>query len=262
MEPSTQQRRPSPNDRETIERVPTAFLDLEVTPMTKTDVVSWLSETDSTRLLLNHNLHSAYLHRIDPEFRSLYSRADRIVIDGMPIMHLARLRSSRKLKTSHRIGSTDWIEVLHEAECPGRLFIYGASSESNEGAVRRLKESLEPQGWAVDGVDGYVDRQIAIDRIHRFGPTLVVVGLGMPLQERFLLEHLEDLPPATYATVGGAIDYVAGTSVLAPRWVGRLGLEWLWRLSLDPVRLGGRYLAEPVHLLSLTVRDKLKAGSR
>ncbi|BBZ06404.1 hypothetical protein MDOR_05730 [Mycolicibacterium doricum] len=103
--------------------------------------------------------------------------------------------------------------------------------------------------WTVSGVDGYVSSDIALTRIIDFDPDLVLVGLGMPRQELFLLSHLAQLPDATYATVGGAIDYLAGTTRLAPRWLGRFGLEWVWRLVNQPRRLAHRYLVEPLLLL-------------
>jgi N-acetylglucosaminyldiphosphoundecaprenol N-acetyl-beta-D-mannosaminyltransferase len=102
----------------------------------------------------------------------------------------------------------------------------------------------------VSGVNGYIASSEAVAAIQVFQPDLVLVGLGMPRQEYFLLENLESLPPSTYATVGGAIDYIGGTTTLAPRWLGRVGLEWAWRLAHDPRRLANRYLVEPFALLA------------
>ena len=71
-------------------------------------------------------------------------------------------------------------------------------------------------------------------------PQLVLVGLGMPLQEEVLRRRLDSLPPAVYCAVGGAIEQIAGIQKLAPRWLGRLGLEWAWRLLLHPRRVAYR----------------------
>lgn len=223
-------------------------LQLRVTPMTATQVVRWIDESRATQqLLLNHNLHSAYLHLTDEGFRQLYDRADRVVIDGAPVLALLPRQRRRDFNADARIGSTDWIEALQtHAARSGRLFVYGATSESNDEAVRRLTRRLPD--WRVGGVHGFTDSANAVRAINEFEPDLVLVGLGMPKQEHFLLEHWDQLPAAVYATVGGAIDYVAGRSKLAPRWIGRIGLEWLWRLVNDPARLANRYLVEPFRL--------------
>ncbi|MCA1379196.1 WecB/TagA/CpsF family glycosyltransferase, partial [Bradyrhizobium sp. IC4060] len=89
-----------------------------------------------------------------------------------------------------------------------------------------------------------------VDLIRAHDPQLILVGMGMPLQEAFLTRNLAQMPNAYIATVGGAVDYVAGAAKLSPRWLGRFGLEWAWRFAHDPLRLYGRYLIEPVKLAS------------
>jgi N-acetylglucosaminyldiphosphoundecaprenol N-acetyl-beta-D-mannosaminyltransferase len=90
-------------------------------------------------------------------------------------------------------------------------------------------------------------------------PQLVLLGLGMPLQEMVLQRRLETLPPAVYCAVGGAIEQIAGIQKLAPRWLGRLGLEWAWRLMLHPRRVAYRVFGEPWVLLGLLIRRRLSS---
>lgn len=236
-------------------------LGLTVTPMTDLQVVNWIAQCERKALLLNHNLHSAYLFQRDARFREVYRAATRTIIDGAPILFLAR-RRAKNLSADFRIGSTDWLARLSDGNAPGRLFVYGATKESNDKAIQNLQQSHGLAGWEVAGIDGYVDQEAAIERMKSFRPTLVIVGLGMPLQERFLSEHFDELPTAVYATVGGAIDYVAGETDLSPRWVGRWGMEWAWRLAHDPARLAGRYLIEPFKLLvSIARKDRVRSKS-
>lgn len=230
------------------------LLKLDVTPMTTGDVVDWVTKPNLKSLILNHNLHSAYLHETDRTFREAYANADRVLIDGAPILQLSRLASSEPLTPEHRVGSTDWLAKLHDAPRDGRLFIFGASREANRCAVDEMRKQLSGTDWEVAGTDGYRNWESALHEIRRFRPTLVIVGLGMPLQEDFLSTHWEELPRAHYATVGGAIDYIAGTEKLCPRWVGRFGLEWMWRLGHDPRRLAHRYLVEPFKLAAALCR--------
>lgn len=222
-------------------------LRISVTPLTARQVTTIIGTSTGKRLLLNHNLHSAYLHDTNEEFQELYRRADWVLIDGSPILWLAGLCARVRLPACYRISSTDWIEALPQVELGKRLFVFGATPESNAKAVETLRRRL--QHWRISGADGYIDDELAVKLINAFKPDLVIIGLGMPRQEHFLSQYLTLLPPATYATVGGAIDYVAGTTKLAPRWLGRYGLEWLWRLANEPRRLAYRYLVEPMLLL-------------
>jgi N-acetylglucosaminyldiphosphoundecaprenol N-acetyl-beta-D-mannosaminyltransferase len=224
------------------------ILGLSVTPLTAIQTAQWASKREGKRLLLNHNLHSAYIFQVDPEFRSFYERADRVVIDGAPIRVAGSLGSRKWLSSDYRIGSTDWIACLSRTADTGVLAVLGATPESNAAAVRALRHQLTGTGWAVHGLNGYRASEDLVAWLDHVKPTLVLVGMGMPDQERFLAENWEHLPAATYATVGGAIDYIAGTGRLAPRWVGRMGMEWAWRLAHDPTRLAHRYLIEPVLL--------------
>lgn len=226
------------------------MLAIAVTPLTAPEVASVAADASrGKRLLLNHNLHSAYLYETDSEFRELYRRADWVIVDGTPILWLASWSSRQRLASSLRSGSTDWIASLPGVAVPGRrMFVFGATVESNAKAIDNLR--LKLPDWNISGINGYVDDESAIRVMNDFNPDLVIVGLGMPRQERFLLRNYAQLPDATYATVGGAIDYLAGATNLAPRWVGKFGAEWLWRLVCEPRRLWHRYLVEPILLFS------------
>ena len=217
-------------------------------PLTSRQVAKVVAKSSGKRLLLNHNLHSAYLHDIDRDFAKLYEQADLVIIDGTPIRWLAALAARKHIPAECRVSSTDWLSALPQTPTDGspRMFVFGASAISNGKAVEALRSSLTE--WTVSGLDGYVCEEDAVRSITEFRPDVVIVGLGMPRQEYFLLKNWDALPDAVYATVGGAIDYVAGETRLAPRWLGRLGIEWAWRLLHEPSRLAYRYLVEPLLL--------------
>jgi N-acetylglucosaminyldiphosphoundecaprenol N-acetyl-beta-D-mannosaminyltransferase len=141
------------------------------------------------------------------------------------------------------------------------MFLVGARPEVCARAVHRLSAALPT--WTIAGVDGYGatarDHHALRARLIEFQPDIVLLGLGMPKQEALLEAMLPALPPAYYATVGGAIDYLAEAKPLSPRWLGAIGLEWFWRLIHEPRRLARRYCIEPLHLLLLVARRSLKA---
>ena len=91
--------------------------------------------------------------------------------------------------------------------------------------------------------------------IKEYRPHLLILGMGMPRQEHWLFDHLEQLPETAILNAGAAIDYVAGAVRTPPRWAGRFGLEWLFRLAAEPDRLWRRYLVEPWYILGLFLRD-------
>ncbi|MDP3379476.1 MAG: WecB/TagA/CpsF family glycosyltransferase, partial [Brevundimonas sp.] len=90
---------------------------------------------------------------------------------------------------------------------------------------------------------------------------VLLVGMGMPRQEIWIADHLDALPDCVVLNVGAAFDYEAGVQKAAPRWMGKAGLEWLYRLAVDPRRLFHRYCVEPWHLIG-PIMDDLKAALR
>jgi N-acetylglucosaminyldiphosphoundecaprenol N-acetyl-beta-D-mannosaminyltransferase len=102
-----------------------------------------------------------------------------------------------------------------------------------------------------------------LELIRQHNPDVLIVGMGMPRQERWLLANHDKLAAPVLLTSGAAIDYVAGEIPTPPRWLGPLGLEWLYRLASEPRRLWRRYLLEPWFAVALFVRDlwRLRKGA-
>lgn len=237
-----------------------------VTPMTSGDLHSWITRAAADKrkaAILAHNLHSMYVWEIDPRFRQLYDRADVVLIDGFPVLKLANRFTRRKLTGRHRIGTLDWLPELLRRTPIRRLALVGGTAAGNARAVnvlRAVDADRTVRGWHGEGwTSGRVTGILA--DLQDFGPDMVIVGLGMPLQERFLLDCWEDLPGSLYAAVGGAIDQLAGDQKPAPRWLGPLGVEWLFRMLREPRRLSKRYLVEPWVLASLLLRKWVQGRS-
>jgi N-acetylglucosaminyldiphosphoundecaprenol N-acetyl-beta-D-mannosaminyltransferase len=238
--------------------------DATVTPMTASELLSQfdpLLNGVTPIFLAGHNLHSLYMLQVHPRFREFYERCALTVIDGAPVLRLAnyylrRAHARKRLRSEHRIGSVDWIASLGEASKVQVIAIVGASRGSNTEAVRRLQKALpNSRVWGFAG-EGWTPEQgeAALRALSDDPPDLALVGLGMPLQEQFLLDNESLLPPGIYATVGGAIDQISGAQAMAPRWLGALHIEWLWRLMHAPRRLGRRYLLEPFELMYLVAK--------
>ncbi|MET3919771.1 WecB/TagA/CpsF family glycosyltransferase [Arthrobacter sp. UYEF20] len=249
----------------TLHRQHVPVLEVDATPMTiaeLTDVLDRFIAEGSTRTIVGHNLHSVTLLHSDPRFRSFYEQSDVVLLDGAPVLWLWAKSlegdGAKERVMDYRLGSTDWIPALAHVEGLERIAIIGAGSVANAQAVARLKDVVphaQVDGMPGEGWDEELEEK-AIAWLEGIRPQLVLLGLGMPLQEQVLQRTLSSLPPAVYCTVGGAIEQIAGIQKLAPRWIGRLGLEWAWRLLLHPKRVAYRVFGEPWVLMGLLIRRR------
>jgi N-acetylglucosaminyldiphosphoundecaprenol N-acetyl-beta-D-mannosaminyltransferase len=250
----------------TLQRQHVPFFEVDATPVTVqelTDVLDGFIAEGGTRTIAGHNLHSVTLLHSDPGFRSFYEQSDVVLLDGAPVLWLwaksAEGGRAKERPMDYRLGSTDWIPALAKVKGLERIAVIGAGGQANAQAVARLQE-LVPNAQ-VDGMPGedWNDELEgrAVAWLGRLRPQLVLLGLGMPLQEHALERNRGALPPAVYCTVGGAIEQIAGIQKLAPRWIGRVGLEWAWRLLLHPKRVAYRVFGEPWVLMGLLARRRL-----
>lgn len=179
------------------------------------------------------------------------------LIDGAPIAVRARQLVGENCP---RLAGSDLIEpLLDRAEATGAsVGFLGGSTETQRvlrAYLRLARPSLHVSGyWSPDRKElsdpdacARVSEQIAAAKT-----DILIVGLGKPRQELWIAEY----GPATHAPVllafGAVVDFLAGQVRRAPKWVSSAGLEWAWRLVLEPRRLGRRYLVEgPTALLRI-----------
>lgn len=261
---------PRESSRKLSSSIKLRSLKITVTPLARLELLSKIESAvlaGGKHLILNHNLHSAYLYHSDPRFRRLYDSARTIIIDGFPVLVAARAHARlyrpdvASLSSAHRLGSTDWIPYLSSVKGLQKIAVVGARREVNDAFTEWLSQLL-PGKVQILGLDGEDWSHAKTQKIYRklidFAPQLVLIGLGMPLQEHFLDSGRSALPDSVYATVGGAIDQLTGYQKPAPRSLGLFGLEWVWRLVSQPRRLGARYLVEPWKLAAILIRMSLR----
>ncbi|PYO44887.1 MAG: glycosyltransferase [Gemmatimonadetes bacterium] len=177
----------------------------------------------------------------DGFLRRFYDRADLVLVDGRGLM-LAGHLLGRPLPG--RVGGPDlYSELLHRAAARDYgVYLLGARPEIVAEAARRLRARTPPLrvvGWR----DGYFTgrEESVVADIARTRPDILFVGISTPLRERFLDAWRDRLPPCACVPIGGVLDIEAGVIRPAPRWVSRLGLEWLFRVLQEPRRLAPRY---------------------
>jgi len=122
---------------------------------------------------------------------------------------------------------------------------------------------------AVTGLHGFfsmaaggIANERTLAQINAWRPDILLVGMGMGRQERWVLENRDRLEVPVVAVCGACIEYFAGSVSTAPRWLGPLGLEWVYRLLSDPPRFAWRYLVEPWLAIAFLIRANLRALSQ
>lgn len=189
-----------------------------------------------------HGLMEAYEQ---PEFRHILEQAFLVTPDGMPLSWIGWMRGFRDMDRVY--GPDLMLEVLQHGVAKGRThFLYGGAP----GVAEMLKSSLEEKVPGVKIIGTFcppfrpltVEEDAAlIAQVDAAKPDVIWVGLSTPKQERFMAAYLDRLSATLMFGVGAAFDFHTARVKQSPRWMQRLGLEWLFRVTQEPKRLAGRY---------------------
>lgn len=204
------------------------------------------ARTDRGFCVFTLNLDHLVKLRTLPAFREAYSQATFVTADGAPVAALAR-RQSPAIK---RATGADLVLPLAEscAENGLSVFLFGTSADVLAEVAKRLNRHCEgrldiagtfapPEGFDAQGPAA----DAAIARIAASGAHVCLVALGAPKQEIFAARALARGADMGFVCIGAGLDFIAGSQIRAPRMLRAAGLEWLWRLTTNPRRLGTRY---------------------
>jgi N-acetylglucosaminyldiphosphoundecaprenol N-acetyl-beta-D-mannosaminyltransferase len=218
-------------------------------------------------LVLHVNVHAMNFAARLAWFGDLLRRADLVFCDGIGVVLGARILGRR---IPQRITYADWMWELGRF-CAARgysLYFLGAKPGVAERAAQRLQNRF-PELKIPGAMHGYFDKrpgsaenQRVIEEINRARPQILLVGMGMPVQERWLLENWDSVH-ANIALTGGAVfDYVSGGLKRPPAWMRDNHLEWMGRLWIEPGRLWKRYVfGNPAFLLRI-LKERIGLGVR
>lgn len=218
-------------------------------------------ENQEKRIIANHNLHSVYLIKKLPEIRAFWEKSCITHIDGMPLIWWGKLMGYN-LSNENRITYLDWIYPLLKVanKEKWRIFYLGGKPGVAKKASAKLIEHYpniifsEHSGYFNIETSSKENNQV-VNKINEFNPNILMVGMGMPRQERWILNNLDNISANVILNSGACFDYIAGEQKTPPRFWGKIGLEWLYRLINDPKRLSKRYLIEPIILTPLFLKD-------
>jgi exopolysaccharide biosynthesis WecB/TagA/CpsF family protein len=179
-------------------------------------------------------------------FRAMINRFDIVAPDGQPVRWA--LNWLYKAGLPDRVyGPELMLRLCGEASRQGiRIYLYGSAPAVVERLRNNLTENfpgLSIAGWESPPFRALSSEEDAavVHRINGSGAGIVFIGLGCPKQEIFAFEHRNSLR-AVQICVGAAFDFHAGNKKMAPEWMQRNSLEWLFRMLQEPKRLWKRYL--------------------
>jgi beta-1,4-glucosyltransferase len=153
------------------------------------------------------------------------------------------------------MNGTDLVpRLLRDADMPLRVFLLGASPSAVKGAALELGRFANVTiAGSRDGYSFWSDHENLIATLNASRPDMVLVALGMPKQERWILENWRRIDAPVLIAVGALFDFLSQEQPRAPRWMRGLHLEWLFRLGNEPRRLLYRYTIEVVTFFAIVL---------
>lgn len=192
----------------------------------------------------------------NPKFRKVMQQTSLNLPDSHGVVWAA-IKTGQQI--SERVAGVDCVSRLcEELTDDTPVFLLGAGEGISEKAANVLK-AKNPHLNIVGAFAGSPSKEAANDivsRINSARPTFLLVAYGAPKQDLWIHEYLPGLPSVRVAMgVGGTFDFLAGNKKRAPQWMRALGAEWLWRLVLEPRRIG-RIVNAVVVFPWLVIRNK------
>jgi N-acetylglucosaminyldiphosphoundecaprenol N-acetyl-beta-D-mannosaminyltransferase len=194
------------------------------------------------------SVHGIMTARSDAALRGIFNQADLATPDGMPVVWA--MRSFGRRSQARVYGPTLMLALCEQAAGRGhRIFLYGARPET----LSLLRDNLLSLHPALKIVGTYAppfrpltgEEDAEVTRTIRMSDAdIVFVGISTPKQEKWMSAHQAALPGVVMFGVGAAFDFHAGRVSQAPAWMQRNGLEWFYRLLMEPRRLWRRYLLD------------------
>ena len=222
---------------------------VRIRPITMKDLLGEIDgviDRKGRAIFANVNVHAINIAYESPWFRRFLNDAQLVFCDGFGVL-LAAYLLGRKLP--ERITYADFMPVLAERGSTNKykFFFLGAKPGIAERAADKLR--MKYPDLKVNCHHGFFDRRkdssenrAIIELINQSQSDILVLGMGMPFQESWLLENFENLNVRLALPAGAVFDYMSGELPRPPKWMHKIGLEWLGRLLIEPRRLWRRYL--------------------
>lgn len=223
-----------------------------------------LASLPSGKLLINTiNAHSYNTARKDALFAEALMKGDALIPDGVSVVKACRWLNARS-QPKERIAGWDLFEFeMSRLNAKGGRCMFMGSSEKVLSLIRQKAGEVYPNIDIVTYSPPYKpefskeDNDAIVKAINAADPDLLWIGMTAPKQEKWTYSHWDELDIRCHVgTVGAVFDFFAGTSRRAPQWWQSHGLEWLYRLLMEPRRMWRRYVIGNVLFLWNVFKEK------
>ena len=211
--------------------------------------------------IVQANVHTLVTAEEDPAYERALGAAGLVVPDGMPLVWILRWRGHKNVG---RVYGPDLMLMMCKrgAKEGWRCYLYGG----RPGVPELLKQRLVTRFPGLNVVGTYSppfralspeEDSAACEAINAVKPDILGVGLGGPKQDLWMYQHREKLDVSVMHGVGAAFDFLSGRIPQAPRWMMNVGLEWFFRLLVEPRRLWKRYTLTNVKFVYYLIMKEL-----
>ena len=198
----------------------------------------------------------------DKEMRKLLlDKNVTLVPDGIGIVKASRMIN---YDVNERIPGIDIANKLIEYgnEMSKSIYLFGAKQEVIDSMKKVLKDNY-PNLTIVGTSNGYEkDKNKVFDKIAKVKPDIVLVALGIPLQEKLIYKHIDKFNKGIFVGVGGSLDVISGHKKRAPKIFIKLNLEWLYRILKEPKRIKRFYDSNIKFLFKVKKLNKYRRSGK
>ncbi|MEM9481103.1 MAG: WecB/TagA/CpsF family glycosyltransferase [Verrucomicrobiota bacterium] len=229
-------------------------------------IEEWAMNGNEVRAVSAANTHVAAHSRRVESFGAAMSQFDLICPDGMPLVWAVNRQLPQEERLNDRVYGPNLMLASIKASRSNpavRHFFFGGK----ESTLAKLEERFE-KDWPEATITGSYSPPFGewpedeferiCEKIRESGANVIWVGLGCPKQEQWIGDHKDKLPPGVYLAVGAAFAFHAGEVSQAPKFLQRIGMEWAYRLMMEPRRLFKRYFVNNRLFLQYWITDMVK----
>lgn len=245
------------------------FMNTEIDNLTMDEALQRIDELiqeEKNAFVVTPNVDHLIKLEYGGELAEAYRQADLIITDGKPLIWISKWYGT---PIKEKISGSDLFPRLCAlaAKKGYRMFFLGAADGVADKAAENLKQKYKglqvvgtyspPRGFEKDEEEMNKIRKM----IKAIRPHILIVALGCPKQEFFILHNREELSVPISLGLGASLDFEAGNIKRAPKWMADHGLEWIYRITQDPKRLAKRYLVDDMKIFRMALKYKPRKGS-
>lgn len=226
-------------------------------------VVDQMIQDGGTHYVVTPNSDIIVKMQHDSELKRICDNADLILTDGMIVVRISKYLGN---PIKERVCMTDFVwDVCDLADEKNyKVFLFGGK----EDVLTKATDNIRKKYPTLNIVDSYsppfgfetnpIQLEEANERISKSGADILIVFLGCPKQEKFIYQNMNRYNVPISITMGGCVDFIAGSVKRAPRWMQNVGLEWFYRFMQEPKRLFRRYFVDDIKIFELARKYKKK----